>query len=154
MPEKHIMKRFHGKSGITLIEMLAVILIIGILGAILLPAVQNARRRSHETKAYSEIKQLKNAWRAYVSTYMNDSRVGSFTTATVMGPDEVEILQGLDTDANPDRIKFMDFPVIATNGFRDPWGTEYHFSIEPLQSKSKTWMYSTRVYCANHDLLD
>ena len=148
------MKRFHGKSGITLIEMLAVILIIGILGAILLPAVQNARRRSHETRAYSEIKQLKNAWRSYVSTYMNDSRVSGLPSGTQMDKDMVEILQGLDTAANPDEIKFMDFPVTATNGFRDPWDKYYQVSIDPLQSKSKTWMYSTRVYCANQNLLD
>ena len=147
--------KLQGKAGLTLIEMLAVIVIIGILAAIILPAIQNARRRSHVTKAYSEIKQLKTAWRSYVSTYMNDSRVSGLPGGTQMDPAMVKVLLGTDVAANPDGIKFMDFPVnAATAGFLDPWGITYRITIDPLQSQTKTWTYATRVYCANRNPLE
>jgi len=150
-----MMARRRGKSGITLIEMLAVIMIIGILTAIILPAMQSARRRSREIKAFSEIKQLKAAWRSYVSTYMNDSRVSGLPSGTLMDPSMVRILTGLDDGYNPDKIRFLDFPVSAVaNGFVDPWGTQYRISIDPLQSTTKTWTYATRVHCANKNPLD
>jgi prepilin-type N-terminal cleavage/methylation domain-containing protein len=149
------MRRLHRKRGFTLIELLAVIVIIGILGAIILPAVQNARRRSHGIKAYSEVKQLKNAWRSYVSTYMNDGRVTGLPSDTYMTPHMAEILLGLAAASteNPDMIRFMDLPVnTVSNGFADPWGTPYQVSFDPLEETTKTWMYATRVYCPNRDV--
>jgi prepilin-type N-terminal cleavage/methylation domain-containing protein len=151
-PEEYVMLRRRGKAGVTLIEMLTVILIIGLIAALIMPAVQKARRRSREVKALAEVTQLKNAWRSYVSTYMNDRRVTSLPSVSEMSPDAVKILLGTDASANPDQIKFMDFPVnAATEGFLDPWGQTYRVTIEDLQKTAKTWTYSTRVYCANRN---
>ena len=72
-----------------------------------------------------------------------------------MDPTMVKILAGEDTASNPDKIRFLEFPVNAvTSGFLDPWGTRYQVSIDALQSQTKTWTYATRVHCANRDPLE
>ncbi len=60
------MKRFRG---FTLVELLVVIAIIGILVALLLPAVQMAREAARRTQCKSQLKQLAFAVQNYESTY-------------------------------------------------------------------------------------
>src|SRR5712692_2485303 len=54
------------RGGFTLIELLVVIAIIGVLAAILLSAVSQAKNRAQTTVCVNNLKQLQLAWLVYV----------------------------------------------------------------------------------------
>jgi len=140
----------HRRSGVTLIELLTVILIIMILAGLLAPVLQAARNSARKSRAKAETADLVKAWEGYWRTYTNwPVAVDAGDAQTIeMTASRVADLNGTSPN-NPFGIKFMDFPKGALlTGFKDPWGNLYKVTLG-REDISYTWDYATRVYFRN-----
>ena len=97
-------------DGFTLVELLVVIAIIGVLVALLLPAVQAAREASRRTKCTNQLKQFGIAMHNYADTFkVFPNRRGGFggVQANRISP-FVQLLPYLEQTAMHDRIQAGD----------------------------------------------
>lgn len=124
-------------KGFTLIEILIVVAIIGILMALLFPAVGSAITAARKAQARNDAVQIANACRAYETEYgVGPWGTNSFTE--VKGS-LLDALMG----TNARRIIFIEVPDAKSGksgykdgSFVDPWGGIYQIAYDPNYGSS------------------
>lgn len=118
-------------KGFTLVELLIVIAIIGILMALLFPAVGSAILAARRAQARNDAVQIVNACRAYETEY--GVGVWGTNTYTQVDGDLLAALMG----TNARRIIFLEVPYYKSGkggysdgAFLDPWGGPYQIAYD------------------------
>lgn len=93
------------KRAFTLVELLVVIAIIGVLVALLLPAVQSARESARRTQCTNNLKQATLAVHSYADTYNSSFPVGEY--ACCWGTWMVALLPYVEQKAMYDQYKYF-----------------------------------------------
>lgn len=142
------MKTNRKGMGFTLVELLVVIAIIGILIALLLPAVQAAREAARRSQCTNNLKQLGLALQNYHDTYKEfvprkqESHVGYSNRHSGFIP----LLQFMEQGAMYDQIKAGDatigpFGPTAWSGWA-PWDVAPTGLLCPSATSTGTWTYA------------
>lgn len=132
-------------QGFTLIELLIVIAIIGILMALLFPAVNSAILAARKAQARNDVTQIANAVVGYMTEY------GVYPYTNGAGPADVSgDLLGKLMGTNSRSIVFLEVPNAkipksspgksgySGGNFVDPWGDPYQIAFDPNYGSSIT----------------
>jgi prepilin-type N-terminal cleavage/methylation domain-containing protein len=139
------------KRAFTLVELLTVIAIIGILAALIFPAIKKSLEKAEIARAHTEVKGIETAWRTYFNEYgrwpcdaagclLNGNTEGNFD-GQPFSDAFVSLMQGRTSDGpspyvfqrdNPKGIPFLNISPKSIKGgsYVDPWGSEYRMKFD------------------------
>ncbi|MEX0794763.1 MAG: DUF1559 domain-containing protein [Pirellulaceae bacterium] len=122
--------RVQSRLGFTLVELLVVIAIIGVLVALLLPAVQQAREAARRMQCSNNLKQMGLACHNYLDTHQSYFPPGSFYHASKKGSHSFAV---------------AILPFLEQNALYEL----YDFSIDPLAEGNKNvrWAQVDAFFC-------
>jgi prepilin-type N-terminal cleavage/methylation domain-containing protein len=127
------MKKQSTKHGFTLIEILIVITIIGILAAILLPAIMGAILQAQKAETRTACLSIQQAITIYQTTY-NKMPVASGTATEMFdGAASVAIIKALigeDPTINPRGESLLEGDIEDDGTFLDKWDTQYRIYLD------------------------
>jgi type II secretion system protein G len=139
MPEDY-MKQKSPYQGFTLLELLVVIAIIGLLAALIFPAVTGVLKKGKTTTAQTEVKSIQTAIAAYVNDYgkypLQATASGDLKYTGVTYQQLITALRGLDVgitpNPNPRKITYLE---VAERSMKegtmvDPWEQPYNVVVD------------------------
>lgn len=115
------------KHTFTLVELLVVIMIIGVLAGLILPAIQKGRVKAEVVDCKQRMNALATAIKQYESTYgYMPLAIGKATSSSsdVYG---AETLIDYLTGTNPRGIRFLE-PTASGGAYQDPWEGDFYFA--------------------------
>jgi prepilin-type N-terminal cleavage/methylation domain-containing protein len=130
--------------GFTLVELLAVLAIVTVLAAVLIPTVGRARKSALRGRTQTDVGTLLRAFQMYYVEYDEwpEGLMGGDTGPDVestnpgieFGSNVVVMLRGTDVSgSNPGNSQFLDIPLerLRKDGvFCDPWGSPYRYMCD------------------------
>jgi prepilin-type N-terminal cleavage/methylation domain-containing protein/prepilin-type processing-associated H-X9-DG protein len=130
------------KRAFTLVELLVVIAIIGVLVALLLPAVQSAREAARRTQCTNNLKQITLAVHNYTDTYASALPVGEYSCC--WGTWLVGILPYVEQKNQFDRYQYFgSVQNLAGNNFAQTNGnTRYGGNLNTPVTKTQIKAYT------------
>jgi len=151
--------------GFTLIELLIVIAIIGILMALLFPAVGAAIDAARKTQAKNDVTQIATAVTAYETEYgylpypPTDGPQSADKTYNADSNGIIGVLMGTGTANNPRKIVFLEVANVANkngksglnsdNKFVDPWKNVYQIALDYDYDNSLAVTYGSDTGASN-----
>lgn len=143
-PSRHPLKKI--PAGFTLVELLVVIAIIGILIALLLPAVQRAREASNRTACGNRLRQVGNALHTYASVNQRNGDgyfpAGSWWNGTMPGTNLEDGDAGMSNNQPngfswviailpycEEDLYYNSLNTFATNNGSQPWSRDAYLNL-------------------------